>query len=35
MLVSIATCGLGFLVGIVPGGRSLADRMSNSRSLLA
>jgi len=35
MLVSVATCGLGFLVGIVPGGRSLADRMSNSRSLLA
>ncbi len=35
MLVSIATCGLGFLVGIVPGGRSLADRMSHSRSLLS
>lgn len=33
MLVSIATCGLGFLVGIAPGGRSLADRMSKSRSL--
>ena len=33
MLVSIATCGLGFLVGIAPGGRSLADRMSGSRSL--
>jgi uncharacterized RDD family membrane protein YckC len=35
MLVSIATCGVGFLVGLLPGGRSLADRMSNSRALLA
>ncbi|MBI2213602.1 MAG: RDD family protein [Acidobacteria bacterium] len=34
MLVSVATCGLGFVAGILPGGRSLADRMSNSRSLV-
>lgn len=33
MLGSIATFGLGFLVGILPGGRTLADRMSESQSL--
>ncbi len=35
MLASIATCGLGFVIAIFPGGRSLADRMSQSRSLLS
>lgn len=35
MLASIATCGLGFVIAILPGGRSLADRMSQSRSLLS
>ena len=34
MLVSIATVGAGFLIALLPGGRSLADRMSQSRSLL-
>ena len=34
MLVSIATGGVGFLVALLPGGRSLADRMSQSRSLV-
>lgn len=35
MLASIATCGLGFLIALLPGGRSLSDRMSQSRSLLS
>lgn len=35
MLASFATGGLGFLLAILPGGRSLADRMSASRSLLS
>ncbi|MGK2857212.1 MAG: RDD family protein [Thermoanaerobaculia bacterium] len=35
MLASIATCGLGFFVALLPGGRSLADRMSQSKSLVS
>jgi len=35
MMLSFLTCGLGFVVAIFPGGRSLADLMSNSRSWLS
>jgi len=35
LLLSILTCGLGFLIAILPGGRSLADFMSKSRSWVA
>lgn len=32
MLLSILTAGFGFLIAVFPGGRSLADLMSKSRS---
>ena len=35
MLLSILTCGLGFAIAVFPGGRSLADLMSKSRSWLS
>jgi uncharacterized RDD family membrane protein YckC len=35
MLLSFLTCGLGFAIAMLPGGRSLADLMSKSRSWLS
>jgi len=35
MLLSVLTFGLGFVIAIFPGGRSLADFMSKSRSLVS
>jgi uncharacterized RDD family membrane protein YckC len=35
MLLSVLTGGLGFLIAIFPGGRSLADLMSRSRSYVS
>lgn len=32
LLLSVLTCGLGFLIAVLPGGRSLADLMSKSRT---
>jgi len=34
-LLSVLTFGLGFVIAIFPGGRSLADFMSKSRSLVS
>lgn len=35
MLLSIVTGGLGFLIALLPGGRSMADLMSKSRSYVS